>query len=90
MKPTIEVTGDNYKMLQVLDMMQDISYSRHSLKETGKRIQRYLNGYTVDEVVLNDDLMRYSEETRENLINTRPLKITVKDRYDSFKAMFVH
>lgn len=70
MKPTIEVTRDNYKMLQVLDMMEDISYSRHYIEETGKRIKRYLNGYTVNEDMLSEALVEYSQETKDNLIVT--------------------
>lgn len=70
MKPTIEITKDNYKMLQVLDMMEDISYSRHSIDETGKGIKRYLNGYTVNKDMLIEALKEYSQETKDNLIVT--------------------
>lgn len=70
MKPAIEITRDNYKMLQVLDMMEDISYPRHFIDETGKRIKRYLNGYTVNEDMLSEALIEYSKETKDNLIDT--------------------
>lgn len=64
-KARVEVTNDNYKLLQILDLLIDFRrYSEYPLKEAKKIITDYLNGLNLDEEEIESIVSEYPKDAQ--------------------------
>ena len=65
--PRVKVTDLNYKLLQVLDLLNNLErYSEYGLKKASVKILKYLENVNLD------------EDEAENIVSTYPLEAQVK------------
>ncbi|AOM82205.1 DUF6088 family protein [Salisediminibacterium beveridgei] len=64
-KPRVLITNENYRLLQVLDLLNDYDrFSEKSLEEGLSSIKRYLNGITIGEEELKSYMHAYPVKTK--------------------------
>ncbi len=65
--PRVRVTDSNYKLLQVLDLLNNLErYSEYDLKKAAIKILKYVESINLD------------EEEVENIVSSYPLEAQVK------------
>jgi len=63
--PRVLVTTKNYKVLQVLDLLNDFEkYSEYDLKTASKKILQYINNVELDENELDEIISAFSLESQ--------------------------
>lgn len=70
-KPKVAITDDNYKLLQVLDLLNSFDrYSEVDLLKSRGKISNYLKGTKMSRRELNGYLKKYPKKTTENLLES--------------------
>lgn len=70
-KPKVEINNDNYKFLQILDLLNTFDkYSEESLDEAKPKIVNYLGDSTLSKKELNSYLQKYSKQATLNLLES--------------------
>ena len=73
-KPRVEVTEENYKILQFLDLMRDIEcYSEVEGEQLKKRLMRYMQNMKLSFPMLEPYLTYYPDRIYKNMYETRLL-----------------
>lgn len=73
-KPRVEVTEDNYKILQFLDLICDIKYySEVEGEQLQKRLMKYMQNIKLSFSMLEPYLMYYPDRIYKNMYETRLL-----------------
>ena len=73
-KPRVEVTEENYKILQFLDLMRDIEcYSEVEGEQLKKRLMRYMQNMQLSFPMLEPYLTYYPDRIYKNMYETRLL-----------------
>lgn len=68
-RPKYSINNKNYKILQVLDLLNEFDrLSEITLENSAKNIKRYLKGVNVTKKDLNEYIEKYPRKTLENFI----------------------